>query len=114
MSDKKQTAVNELGIAFREWQKDWDSFEQRRKDQPISFDDFIKPFLEKEKQHIIDAFENGQDNIDSDGCHIDMNGAEQYFKETYEMKKYIGECKGNDGGGCFLDSCGHDCGCFTV
>jgi hypothetical protein len=30
------------------------------------------------------------------------------------MKNYVGECKGNDGGGCFLDSCGHDCGCFTV
>ena len=28
--------------------------------------------------------------------------------------KYIGECKGNDGNGCFLDACGHDCGCFTL
>jgi len=27
--------------------------------------------------------------------------------------KLIGECKGNDGNGCFMDSCGHDCGCFT-
>jgi len=26
---------------------------------------------------------------------------------------YKGECKGNDGNGCFMDSCGHDCGCFT-
>jgi hypothetical protein len=24
----------------------------------------------------------------------------------------IGECKGNNGNGCFMDSCGHDCGCF--
>ena len=31
-------------------------------------------------------------------------------KQSYE---YVGECKGNDGSGCFLDSCGHDCGCFT-
>jgi hypothetical protein len=33
------------------------------------------------------------------------------------MKKeynYIGECKGNNGNGCFMDSCGHDCGCFTI
>ena len=26
---------------------------------------------------------------------------------------YKGECKGNNDNGCFLDSCGHDCGCFT-
>jgi hypothetical protein len=26
--------------------------------------------------------------------------------------KYIGECSGNDGNGCYLDACGHDCGCF--
>ena len=31
-------------------------------------------------------------------------------KQEYE---YIGECKGNDGNGCFLDSCGNDCGCFV-
>jgi len=31
------------------------------------------------------------------------------------MKKefeYIGECNGNDGNGCFMVSCGHNCGCF--
>jgi hypothetical protein len=27
--------------------------------------------------------------------------------------KYIGECNGNNQNGCFLDSPGHDCGCFT-
>lgn len=25
---------------------------------------------------------------------------------------YVGECNGNNGNGCFMDSCGHDCGCF--
>jgi hypothetical protein len=28
--------------------------------------------------------------------------------------KLIGECKGNNGNGCFMDSCGHNCGCFTI
>ena len=27
--------------------------------------------------------------------------------------KYIGECTGNNGNGCFIDSPGHNCGCFT-
>jgi hypothetical protein len=32
------------------------------------------------------------------------------YAEEYE---YIGECNGNNGNGCFIDSPGHDCGCFT-
>jgi hypothetical protein len=28
-------------------------------------------------------------------------------------QKYIGECNGNNGNGCFLDNPGHDCGCFV-
>ena len=27
--------------------------------------------------------------------------------------EYVGKCNGNNGNGCFMDSCGHDCGCFT-
>ncbi len=30
-------------------------------------------------------------------------------QQEYE---YVGKCKGNNEG-CFLDSCGHSCGCFT-
>ena len=31
-------------------------------------------------------------------------------KQEYE---YIGECKGNDGNGCFMDNPAHNCGCFV-
>ena len=34
---------------------------------------------------------------------------EDVNKIEYE---YIGECNGNNGNGCFLDSCGQECGCF--
>jgi len=34
---------------------------------------------------------------------------EDVAKIEYE---YIGECNGNNGNGCFLDSCGQECGCF--
>lgn len=30
----------------------------------------------------------------------------------HDRTEYVGECKGNDGNGCFMDSCGHNCGCF--
>ena len=33
-------------------------------------------------------------------------------KEQQEYE-YIGECKGNDGNGCFMDSSAHNCGCFV-
>jgi hypothetical protein len=45
----KQTAVEQLGIAFRQWQKEWENFNKTGKDKPVSFDEFIKPFLEMEK-----------------------------------------------------------------
>ena len=35
------------------------------------------------KEQIKDAYEYGENNIDSDGCHIDKNGAELYYNETY-------------------------------
>jgi len=37
-----------------------------------------------EKEQIIDTYEEGEDNIDSDGCQIDKNGSEQYYNEQYE------------------------------
>lgn len=39
----------------------------------------------------------------------------EYFSNDLEKKpkyKLVGECKGNDGNGCFMESCGHNCGCF--
>lgn len=35
------------------------------------------------------------------------------FDKTKQEYKYIGECTGNNGNGCFLNSPGHNCGCFT-
>jgi len=51
----KQTAVEQLGIAFRQWQKEWDNFDVTSKNKPKSYDEFIKPFLEMEKQQIIES-----------------------------------------------------------
>jgi hypothetical protein len=48
----KQTAVEKLGIAFRQWQTDWDNFDKTGKNKPASYDEFIVPFLEMEKEQI--------------------------------------------------------------
>jgi hypothetical protein len=34
-------------------------------------------------------------------------------KQTVQEYEYIGECRGNDGNGCFMDSPAHNCGCFV-
>jgi hypothetical protein len=35
------------------------------------------------------------------------------FVKTVREYEYIGECRGNDGNGCFMDSPAHNCGCFV-
>jgi hypothetical protein len=39
--------------------------------------------LAKEKEQIKNAYEEGEDNIDSDGCQIEKKDSEQYYNETY-------------------------------
>ena len=46
----KQTAVEQVGIAFRQWQKEWENYNGTKGNKPVSYDEFIKPFLEMEKQ----------------------------------------------------------------
>lgn len=46
----------------------------------------VKQAKEMEKQQIIDSFNEGQNNIDNDGCIIDENGAEDYYNETFINK----------------------------
>ena len=78
----KQTAVEQLGIAFRQWQKDWDDFEKTGKNKPASYDEFIQPFLEIEKQQIIDACESTS-NTD---FWVKYESFEQYYNETFKNK----------------------------
>jgi len=54
-------------------------------------------------------FQGDKRAVQCEPCAIKMTKEEP--KKEY---KYIGECKGNNGNGCFMDSCGHDCGCFTI
>ena len=49
--------------------------------------ELVEQAKEIEKQQIINAYANGEDNIDNDGCSISKNGAESYFAETYESKE---------------------------
>jgi phosphomevalonate kinase len=79
----KQTAVEQLGIAFRQWQKDWQNYEETGKNKPVSYDEFIKPFLEMEKQHIVDAFvECWKENM-PEGYECKQS-AEYYYNETFK------------------------------
>ena len=47
----------------------------------------IKKALEKEKEQMKIAFENGEHNIDAVGNLIDIKGAEQYYNQTYNQNE---------------------------
>ena len=94
----KQTTVEQLGIAFREWQREWDNYDGKGRTQPKIFEEFIKPFLEIEKQQermyseedIKLAFEAGHKKGFS-GYPNTENWKELPFKEWFEQfknKKY--------------------------
>jgi hypothetical protein len=98
-----KTAVTMLGEAFRQWQKDWDSYDKGIGDKPKSYDEFIIPFIELEKEQIIDAHFNGMDKLATslseflpikhtmsvikeikNGGELHEDG-EQYYNETYNQ-----------------------------
>ena len=71
MENKKQTAV------------DW-VLEYLWKNHHLSFSDSnLMKAKAMEKEQIIIAFEDGENNIDSDGFHLDIESAEHYYNETY-------------------------------
>ena len=78
---KQLTPIEELVPAFRRWVKDWDYYEKYNKFKPQSIDDFIKPFLEKEKQVIVDAFVQGNREVFYDGTEEVMANA--YYNNKY-------------------------------
>ena len=75
-----KTAVTMLGEAFRQWQKDWESYDKGISDKPKSYNEFIEPFIEKEKEQIIDAFEQGIE------FSFPTNGS-YYYNQTYNQNK---------------------------
>ena len=76
-----KTAVTMLGEAFRQWQKDWQNYEETGKNKPVSYDEFIKPFLEMEKQQIINAYDDG-----NYAYGMGIKEPEQYYNETFKNK----------------------------
>jgi len=82
-----KTAVTMLGEAFRQWQKDWDSYDKGIGDKPKSYDEFIIPFIELEKEQIVDAYDNGYKACDLDEA-LEINktmfSGERYYEQTYK------------------------------
>lgn len=81
---KEQTPMQELVPALRQWVKQWDLYETDPLDykKPQNIDDFIAPYLEKEKQSIIDAHLAGQNSNEE----IDGETEIDYFNNKYNTK----------------------------
>lgn len=72
----QQTAVMQIAKSFRDWQREWDSFDKDGLNKPPSFDEFVEPFLAMEKEQIMNAYNNGQQIPP-------FEYAEQYYNEHY-------------------------------
>jgi len=86
-----KTAVTMLGEAFRQWQRDWDNYDNGIGFKPPSYEQFINPYLEKEKEQIkplVDALEdiiNWNDDLEEDWG--DAGYRAKYALETYNQNK---------------------------
>jgi hypothetical protein len=82
-----KTAVTMLGEAFRQWQKDWDSYDKGIGDKPKSYDKFISPFIELEKEQIVEAYDRGYKACDLDEA-LEINktmfSGERYYEQAYK------------------------------
>jgi hypothetical protein len=74
-----KTAVTMLGEAFRQWQRDWDNYDNGIGFKPPSYEQFINPYLEKEKEQIKNAYNDGYF-----GDAYKYKDWEQYYNETYK------------------------------
>jgi hypothetical protein len=77
------TAVTMLGEAFRQWQKDWDSYDKGIGDKPKSYDEFISPFIEVEKKQHETTFHRGI-NIGAFNPDMDIEGRKEASKHYYD------------------------------
>lgn len=88
---KQDTPMQELEKAFRKWQKDWELYDSdpQKYPKPQNIDDFLAPYLEKERQLVKDAV---NDTINAYAFFTEspynpppMNGID-YFNNKYNAK----------------------------
>lgn len=76
----QQTAVMAIAKAFRNWQREWDRYDKEGTNKPPSFDEFVKPFLQIEKEQIVVSFYEGMKTNTFDP---NMGRGVMYYNETY-------------------------------
>ena len=81
-----KTAVTMLGEAFRQWQRDWESYDKGIGNKPKSYDEFISPFIELEKEQIQKAFSDGQETPINHPT-LPHYSREEYYNDNYNQNK---------------------------
>jgi hypothetical protein len=104
--------ANESGVPFDRCEVKKIQFNPVFEEDDLSYDEMTAYYSYKiiiPKEQIISSEEDAKIFVDAINNAPEPN---EKLKKAFKNFKYIGECKGNQNG-CFLDSCGHDCGCFT-
>jgi len=77
----------QIAKSFRDWQREWDSFDKDGLDKPPSFDEFVEPFLAMEKEQIVNAWDKRIfRGTFVKGWHIETQNGEEYYNETYTKR----------------------------
>lgn len=77
------TSVEKLANSFRQWQKEWQMYDNNTSTsikKPKSFNEFVAPFIEMHKQEILNAWDEGK----FEGRFNGEKKSEQYYKETFK------------------------------
>ena len=83
----KQSAVKQAADALRLWSNAWNEFDKTGKNKPASIEEVIEPFIQMEKEQIINAALYGfRQDSDGDDWQGDNYNAEKYYNETFKSK----------------------------
>ena len=72
----EKSAVKQAADALRLWSNAWNEFDKTGKNKPASIEEVIEPFIQMEKEQIINAWEDGKGSFST-------RQPEQYYKETF-------------------------------
>jgi hypothetical protein len=87
----KQTAVEQAAVALRLWSNAWREFDKTGKNKPESFEKVIEPFIQMEKEQIVDGIVQtmiNKLNIYSEVGILNLvEQGEQYYNETFKQQE---------------------------
>lgn len=83
--ETKKSVVEQAADALRLWNNAWNEFDKTGKNKPATIEEVIEPFIQMEKEQIMNAALYGfRQDSDGDDWQGDNYNAEKYYNETFK------------------------------